>query len=161
MMPIISTRCFASSSRRGWQWRPGDGGDDIGLGALARLTSVERSAAFSGGDHLDHVEPRIGRFLRGEKALRLRLAEEVVGVHHHHALRAHPGFLEDVGHEADGVSPKVALPGKMPVHVLDLLLPFADGLGDVRGGLVGRGDVDDEGDTPLLRRGAMVATCAE
>ncbi len=39
------------------------------------------------------------------------------------------------------------------IHVLDLLLPLADGLGDIRGGLVGRGDVDDEGDTTLLRKG--------
>src|SRR5262249_35838204 len=86
-----------------------------------------------------------------EKTLRLRLAEEIVGVEDDDALWTYPSFLEDLRHEADGVAPEGRRAGKDTIHVLDFLLSFTHGLGDIGGGVVGRADVRDGGNAALLR----------
>jgi hypothetical protein len=88
--------------------------------------------------------------MRGLKALGRVLAEEVVAVHQDHALRRGAGVLEDLREVLDGLAAERGARGKVPIHVLELLLSVLHGLGHVGSDGVGGGNVDQEGHVPLL-----------
>ena len=131
--------------------RTREGRDHVGLGRPgARDLGGEIGGGLRERNDLDNVEAGVSGLVGGLEAGGGGLAEEVVGIHHDHALGADVGLAEDVGHVLDGVLAEGHRAGEVAVDVLDLLLALTHRLGDVGGDRIGGGDVDQVRHPPLL-----------